>query len=78
MMVTILALVAADLGVSILPSNVKNLKREGVVYKDLLDSKRKQPIKLKNSLALIYRKDNKSQIVRNFQRTIQEVCQTSP
>jgi DNA-binding transcriptional LysR family regulator len=76
-MVTILGLVAADLGVSILPSNVKTLKREGVVYKDILDSKRKQPIKLKNSLALIYRKDNKSQIVRNFQRAIQEVCETS-
>jgi DNA-binding transcriptional LysR family regulator len=76
-MVTILGLVAADLGVSILPSNVKILKREGVVYKDILDSKRKQPIKLKNSLALIYRKDNKSQIVRNFQRAIQEVCETS-
>lgn len=76
-MVTILGLVAADLGVSILPSNVKNLKREGVVYKDILDSKRKQPIKLKNSLALIYRKDNKSQLVRNFQRAIQDVCETS-
>lgn len=76
-MVTILSLVAADLGVSILPSNVKYLKREGVVYKDILDSKRKQPIKLKNSLALIYRKDNKSQLVRNFQRAIQDVCETS-
>lgn len=77
-MVTILGLVAAHLGVSILPSNVKNLKREGVVYKDILDSKRKQPIKLKNSLALIYRKDNTSQLVRNFQRAIQDVCETSP
>jgi DNA-binding transcriptional LysR family regulator len=76
-MVTILGLVAANLGVSILPSNVKNLKREGVVYKDILDIKSKQPIKLKNSLALIYRKDNNSQIVRNFQRAIQEVCQNS-
>lgn len=76
-MVTILGLVAADLGVSILPSNVKNLKREGVIYKDILDIKSKHPIKLKNSLALIYRKDNNSQIVRNFQRAIQQVCHAS-
>lgn len=41
------------------------------------DIKSKQPIKLKNSLALIYRKDNTSQIVRNFQRAIQDVCQAS-
>lgn len=73
-MVTILGLVAAHLGVSILPHNVKNLQREGVIYKDILDSKSKQPIQLKNSLALIYRKNNTSQLVRNFQRAIQEVC----
>jgi DNA-binding transcriptional LysR family regulator len=75
-MVTILGLVAANLGVSILPSNVKSLKRDGVVYRDILDAKSKQLIKLKNSLALIYRKDNTSQIVRNFQNVIQEVCAT--
>ena len=76
-MVTILGLVAAQLGVSILPNNVKNLQREGVIYKDILDSKCKQPIKLRNSLALIYRKNNTSQLVRNFQRGIQEVCECS-
>lgn len=75
-MVTILGLVAAHLGVSILPSNVKNLKREGLIYKDILDSQYQQPIKLKNSLALIYRKDNTSKLMQNFQQAIQEACET--
>jgi DNA-binding transcriptional LysR family regulator len=75
-MVTILGLVAAQLGISILPSNVKNLKREGINYKDIFDRQYKQPIKLKSSLALIYRKDNTSKLVQNFQQVIQETCGT--
>jgi DNA-binding transcriptional LysR family regulator len=59
-MVTILGLVAAEMGVSILPSNVRNLKREGVIYRSILEE---TPTAY---LTAVWRKNNESPILKNF------------
>jgi DNA-binding transcriptional LysR family regulator len=58
--VTILGLVAAEIGISILPASVQNLQRTGVVYR---------PIKEKtiaNQLIAVWRKQNSSIILQRF------------
>lgn len=66
-MITILSLVAAEIGVAILPSNVLNLQRAGVVYRPL------QGDNLTRQLAVVWRHDNLSVVLREFIHIVQEV-----
>jgi DNA-binding transcriptional LysR family regulator len=59
-MVTILGLVAGEIGISILPSSVQNLKREGVTYRPIQE----KPIA--NPLAIVWRQDHSSPILQQF------------
>lgn len=54
-MLTILSLVAAGTGLAILPDNVLNLQRKGVVYKNILG------LDLKRKLIAIWREDHRSE-----------------
>jgi DNA-binding transcriptional LysR family regulator len=64
-MVTILGLVAGEIGISILPASVQNLQRKGVVYKTL------QERVVTNQLAAVWRRDNSSPILANFIKIIE-------
>jgi DNA-binding transcriptional LysR family regulator len=64
-MVTILGLVAGEIGISILPASVQNLQRKGVVYKQL------QERVVTNRLAAVWRRDNSSPTLVNFIKIIE-------
>ncbi len=64
-MVTILGLVAGEIGVSILPSNVENLCRQGVVYRPIAD----QPAI--NELMVMWRRGDASLILQQFLNVVQ-------
>jgi DNA-binding transcriptional LysR family regulator len=66
-MITVLSLVAAELGVAILPSNVQNLQRKGVVYRAIQD------ITLTKQIAVVWRQEDSSVVLREFLKVIQEV-----
>ncbi|MGD1898502.1 MAG: LysR family transcriptional regulator [Phormidesmis sp.] len=53
-MLTILSLVAADIGLAILPSNVLSIQREGVVYREIAG------LDLKRQLLAVWRDNNES------------------
>jgi DNA-binding transcriptional LysR family regulator len=55
-MVTILGLVAAEVGISILPSSAQNLRRKGVIYRPILE----QTTTIQ--LAAVWRQNNSSTI----------------
>jgi len=59
-MVTILGLVAGEIGISILPSSVQNLRREGVTYRPIQE----KPIA--NPLTIVCRQDHSSPILQQF------------
>jgi DNA-binding transcriptional LysR family regulator len=59
-MMTILGLVAGEMGISILPSSVQNLQREGVTYRPI------QEEAIANPLAIAWRQENSSSILRQF------------
>jgi DNA-binding transcriptional LysR family regulator len=63
--VTLLSLVAANVGISILPNHVQTLHREGVVYRPIHDAK------LTRQVAVIWRQNDSSVILRNFIDAIQ-------
>ena len=65
-MVTILGLVSAEMGISILPSSVQNLRRKGVVYRPIQEQT--TPTKL----MMIWRRDHSSTIVQQFLRMASE------
>lgn len=65
-MVTILGLVAAEIGISILPSNVRNLHREGVVYRSILEE---TPT---THLTAVWKQSNTSPILRKFLRLLSQ------
>jgi DNA-binding transcriptional LysR family regulator len=58
--VTILGLVAAEIGISILPASVQNLQRTGVVYKPIKEET------IANQLIAVWRKQNSSIILQQF------------
>jgi DNA-binding transcriptional LysR family regulator len=66
-MVTILGLVAAEIGISILPSSVQNLRRKGVVYRPILE----QTTTIQ--LAAVWRQNNSSTILQQFLKVIKTV-----
>lgn len=59
-MQTIVGLVAAEIGVAIVPRSLQNLQRPGVVYKPL-----KGPAP-KSTISLVYRKNDPSPVVQRF------------
>jgi DNA-binding transcriptional LysR family regulator len=69
--VTLLSLVAAGVGVSILPNHVQTLHREGVVYRSL------QNVALNRQIAVVWRQEDSSIVLRQFLKVIQEVMNLS-
>jgi DNA-binding transcriptional LysR family regulator len=69
--VTLLSLVAAGVGVSILPNHVQTLHREGVVYRAL------QNAALNRQIAVVWRQEDSSIVLRQFLKVIQEVMNLS-
>jgi DNA-binding transcriptional LysR family regulator len=59
-MQTIVGLVAAEIGVAIVPQSLQNLQRPGVVYKPLKGSAPK------TTISLVYRKNDPSPVVQRF------------
>ena len=59
-MVTILGLVAGETGISILPSHVQNLQREGVVYRPILEPT------ATTHLTAVWRQNDSSTILQQF------------
>jgi DNA-binding transcriptional LysR family regulator len=57
---TILGLVAGEMGISILPSSVQNLQRTGVVYRPI------QEQTTTNQLMAVWRQEDESNILRQF------------
>ncbi|MGH1393863.1 MAG: LysR family transcriptional regulator [Trichormus sp.] len=64
---TILSLVAGGMGISLLPANVENLQRNGVVYRDIQEE---SPIL---EIVAVWRKDNDSILLRNFLQEIENI-----
>jgi DNA-binding transcriptional LysR family regulator len=69
--VTLLSLVAAGVGVSILPNHVQTLQREGVVYRSLQDTT------LNRRIAIVWRREDPSVVLRQFLKVVQEVMNLS-
>jgi DNA-binding transcriptional LysR family regulator len=69
--ITLLSLVAAGVGVSILPNHVQTLSREGVVYRSLQDTG------LTRQVAVVWRSDDSSIVLRQFLNVIQELMNLS-
>lgn len=67
-LVTILSLVVAEVGVAILPSNVQNLQRQGVVYRTIQDAH------LSRQISAIWRRDDSSAVLPQFLAIIQQHC----
>lgn len=69
--VTLLSLVAAGAGVSILPNHVQTLHREGVAYRSL------QNATLNRQIAVVWRQEDTSSVLRQFLKVVQEVVSLS-
>ncbi len=65
--VAMLSLVAAGVGVAILPNHVQTLRREGVVYRAIQDAK------LSRQIAVVWRQADPSPVLHNFLTVIQEI-----
>ncbi|WP_199329611.1 LysR family transcriptional regulator [Coleofasciculus sp. FACHB-1120] len=69
--VALLSLVAAGVGISILPNHVQTLHREGVVYRALENAA------LNRQIAVVWRQENSSIVLRQFLKIIWEVTNLS-
>ncbi len=69
-MVTILGLVSAEIGISILPSSVQNLQRKGVVYRPIRE---KVPA---TRLTAVWRRNHSSTILQQFLNIAQTLLTT--
>lgn len=67
-MSTVLGLVASEIGVALLPANVMNLQRTGVVCRKL---EGQLPV---FQMAIAWRRDNPSKILPNFLNVVREVA----
>lgn len=67
-LVTILSLVVAEIGIAILPSNVQNLQRQGVVYRPIQD------VHLNRQISAIWRRDDSSTVLPEFLKVVRELC----
>ncbi len=69
--VTLLSMVAAGVGVSILPNHVQTLHREGVVYRSL------QSATLNRQIAVVWRQEDTSAVLPQFFKVVKEVMNPS-
>lgn len=69
--VTLLSLIASGVGVSILPNHVQTLQREGVVYRAI------QNATLNRQIAIVWRQEDSSIVLRQFLKVVQEVMNLS-
>ncbi|MDJ0801133.1 MAG: LysR family transcriptional regulator [Calothrix sp. MO_167.B12] len=69
-MITVLSLIAGGIGVALLSSNVRNLHRAGVVYRDI------QGTNVNRQIAVLHRQgeENSSPILREFLQVIKSVA----
>jgi DNA-binding transcriptional LysR family regulator len=65
-LVTILSLVLAKIGIAILPSNVQNLQRQGIVYRNI------QAPNLSRQISAIWRQEDLSPILAQFLAVIRD------
>jgi DNA-binding transcriptional LysR family regulator len=70
--ITLLSLVAAGVGLSILPNHVQVLHREGVVYRPIHNAG------LTRQVAAVWRQDDASIVLRQFLQVIQELMNLPP
>lgn len=70
-MQTIVNLVAAGIGISVVPSSVESYKKSGVMYKDIQENTPKI------NLYVGWRQDEKSVVLENFLTVVREVYTTS-
>lgn len=68
-MQTIVSLVAADMGIAIVPISLENLQRTGVVYRAL-----REPTP-EAAIALVWRQNDNSPVVQRFLEVAQQVTQ---
>lgn len=66
-MVTILCMTVSGIGIAILPDNVQNLQRQGVVYRAIQD------LNLTRQVSAIWRRDNSSIVLGEFLKVVQTV-----
>jgi len=64
---TIVSLVAAGIGVSLVPATLENLSRRGLVYKKLSGATPKL------DLAVAWRRDDRSPLLASFLRVVREM-----
>ncbi len=67
-LVTILSLVVAQVGIAILPSNVQNLQRQGVVYRTI------SAANLTRQISTIWRQDHSSPVLDQFLAIVREIA----
>ncbi|WP_002147477.1 LysR substrate-binding domain-containing protein [Bacillus cereus] len=70
-MQTIVNLVAAGMGISVVPSSVESYKKSGVIYKEIQENTPKI------NLYVGWRQDEKSVVLENFLTVVREVYATS-
>ncbi|MBD1890844.1 LysR substrate-binding domain-containing protein [Coleofasciculus sp. FACHB-SPT9] len=70
LMLTILGLVAGGVGVALLPANVQNLQRKGVLYKNIAEPTPTVP------MAAVWRQDDASATLREFLGVTKAIAQT--
>ena len=63
---TIISLVAAGMGVALVPASLRKAQRKGVRFLDLLP-----PITLQTEIDVAYRADNRSNVLRSFIEVVQ-------
>jgi DNA-binding transcriptional LysR family regulator len=68
LMQTIIGLVGANMGVALVPASVRNLHREGVIYKPLLD------IVTEVAMGVIWRRDDELPVLQRFLQIVDEVA----
>ncbi len=69
-MTTVLSLVAGGVGISLLPANVQNLQRTGIVFRSIREQ---SPIL---EMAMVWRRNDSSVILHNFLEVVRNVTQT--
>jgi DNA-binding transcriptional LysR family regulator len=67
-MLTVVSLVAAGMGIALIPSQIRNTPHPGVVFRDLLDESEHLDLEI----AIAWRRDNNSQLLQRF---IDSICQ---
>lgn len=70
-MQTIVSLVAAEIGIAIVPVSLQNLQRTGVIYKSLQEPTPKAEI------AVMWRQDEQSAIVQRLLEVVQQTLKTN-